>query len=512
MYKHAKCSQSLMDDDFFAEHGVGDPPAKKGSTDAAETKRGGGGKMDKMPPDVEERIRALPGNETCADCSNNAPQWASVSYGSLVCLDCSGQHRSLGVHLSFVRSIQMDSWTDKQIEAMERSGGNKSLVDFFKSKGIEQNMQIAKKYNTPQAAYYKERLSRWLDGKTEPPADPGRYDPETGGGDAQGAEPLPGESTEDYNARQARLREQARERMRAKFGAGGMAGMGSEPQPQAGPDLGDAASKAAKKAAETTSAVAGQVGSAVTGGLGYLKSNVIENTDLHDKVRTSTSGAVNTAKGAAAGVATKASGIWGNLKQQVQDGNLTETLKKNATLEEGSSVKKGFSWGMGAATSLWAKASETVGDAISGNQKPCTGDHQLTVDPRGDVKCELCQTMGTRYSCSRGCEYFICPKCFERPPAKANPSKGSNAGADDDGGWGEWEEEDKEPPPEITEDEMARLAKELGMNMGGSEKEPARAAPDVAASPIVAEPKPQPKPKAKPVQDADDFFADFGVG
>merc|ERR1719401_490469 len=110
---------------------------------------------------------------------------------------------------------------------MEKSGGNQALVEFFKSKGIEKNMQIAQKYNTKQAAYFRERLTRRLDGKTEPPPDPGRYDPTTGGSDAQGAEPLPGETADQYNARQARLKQAAQERLRQKFGAGGLGGVGS---------------------------------------------------------------------------------------------------------------------------------------------------------------------------------------------------------------------------------------------------------------------------------------------
>lgn len=395
----------------------------------------------------------------------------------------------------------MDSWTEKQIAAMEKSGGNEATVKYFKSKGIDQSMQVAKKYDTPQAAYLRERLSRWLDGKTEPPPDPGNYDPSTGGGDAQGAEPLPGESTEEYNARQARLRELAKERLRAKFGDSGMGGMGS-PEENGGVSV-DAAADAAR-------AAAGKVGSVLSGGIGFLKSNVIENKDLHEKVKGGASGAFESAKGATAGVTEKASGVWGSLKKSVEDGDLMEKVKRNASMEEGSAVKKGFGWGMGAATSLWAKAS----DVVSGVQQPCNGDHQLTVDPRNDVKCELCGVKGTRYACSRGCEYYICPKCFEKPPPA--PAKASNAGAggfDDDGGWGDWEDEEEKPPPaEVTQDDMARIAKELGMDLNSEEPKPAAsAAPAAASFSLDAEAKPKPAPKAKKVEE-DDFFADFGVG
>ncbi|CAA6654932.1 unnamed protein product [Spirodela intermedia] len=104
-----------------------------------------------------------------------------------MCLECSGKHRGLGVHISFVRSVTMDSWSEIQLKKME-AGGNERLNAFLAQYGVPKQTDIVVKYNTGAAGVYRDRIQALAEGRPwrDPPVKPplGQTSAKTGGWDS----------------------------------------------------------------------------------------------------------------------------------------------------------------------------------------------------------------------------------------------------------------------------------------------------------------------------------------
>lgn len=65
-------------------------------------------------------------NKYCVDCDAKGPRWASWNLGIFLCIRCAGIHRNLGVHISRVKSVNLDAWTPDHVAYVQRMGNKRA--------------------------------------------------------------------------------------------------------------------------------------------------------------------------------------------------------------------------------------------------------------------------------------------------------------------------------------------------------------------------------------------------
>ncbi|NWS69589.1 ACAP3 protein, partial [Crotophaga sulcirostris] len=104
---------------------------------------------------ILQRVQSIPGNDQCCDCGQPDPRWASINLGILLCIECSGIHRSLGVHCSKVRSLTLDSWEPELLKLMCELG-NSTMNQIYEAQCEELGLK------KPTAGSSRQEKEAWI--------------------------------------------------------------------------------------------------------------------------------------------------------------------------------------------------------------------------------------------------------------------------------------------------------------------------------------------------------------
>ncbi|XP_029926057.1 stromal membrane-associated protein 1-like isoform X9 [Myripristis murdjan] len=105
-------------------------------------------------------------NKYCADCEAKGPRWASWNLGVFMCIRCAGIHRNLGVHISRVKSVNLDQWTPEQIQSMVDMGNTRArqlyeahLPENFRRPQTDQAVEVFIRDKYERKKYYDENAA-----------------------------------------------------------------------------------------------------------------------------------------------------------------------------------------------------------------------------------------------------------------------------------------------------------------------------------------------------------------
>ncbi|KAF6323094.1 ArfGAP with SH3 domain, ankyrin repeat and PH domain 1 [Rhinolophus ferrumequinum] len=121
--------------------------------------------LEDLTKAIIEDVQRLPGNDICCDCGSADPTWLSTNLGILTCIECSGIHREMGVHISRIQSLELDKLGTSEL-LLAKNVGNNSFNDIMEANlpspspkpTPSSDMTVRKEYIT--AKYVDHRFSR----------------------------------------------------------------------------------------------------------------------------------------------------------------------------------------------------------------------------------------------------------------------------------------------------------------------------------------------------------------
>ncbi|XP_029698367.1 arf-GAP with SH3 domain, ANK repeat and PH domain-containing protein 1 isoform X4 [Takifugu rubripes] len=95
-----------------------------------EQSSGGEDGLEDLTKAIIEDVLRMPGNELCCDCGAADPKWLSTNLGILTCIECSGIHREMGVHISRIQSMELDKLGTSEL-LLAKNVGNSSFNEIM---------------------------------------------------------------------------------------------------------------------------------------------------------------------------------------------------------------------------------------------------------------------------------------------------------------------------------------------------------------------------------------------
>uniref|UniRef100_A0A8C2XKZ0 ArfGAP with SH3 domain, ankyrin repeat and PH domain 2b n=1 Tax=Cyclopterus lumpus TaxID=8103 RepID=A0A8C2XKZ0_CYCLU len=77
-------------------------------------------------------VKRMSGNDGCCDCGAPGPTWLSTNLGVLICIECSGIHREMGVHYSRIQSLDLDMLGTSEL-LLAKNVGNASFNEIMEA-------------------------------------------------------------------------------------------------------------------------------------------------------------------------------------------------------------------------------------------------------------------------------------------------------------------------------------------------------------------------------------------
>ena len=127
---------------------------------------------DKKQKQIINKLLKKPENKLCADCKNSPPSWASINLGVFICIKCSGVHRELGTHISKIKSVNLDIWSNDILEKFKKID-NKISNDYweYNLKKDEFNQMRNNPYKIMEFIRNKYEYKKYINNNDIPPID-----------------------------------------------------------------------------------------------------------------------------------------------------------------------------------------------------------------------------------------------------------------------------------------------------------------------------------------------------